>query len=152
MNTSTQLQNVPDAPLEITKMSFDDIAKHAHVIETPELVDKSALVGKEFIVLDACVRTKNAIAPYVSLTCLLRDKSQVVINDGSTGIFKQATGYSPKEYEDLIAEESDDVEDKDRSTVLPLPLYCKKGLRKSDYEGPKGPASTYYLTGGKFAA
>ena len=127
--------------LELTKVSFDDLARRANTIEAPEVVDKEEMLGREFIIIDASVR-KGDMSAFVSLVCLLRDRSQVVINDGSTGIFKQVTGMNPSEWEAL---------EEDPTLTLSLPIYCKKGLRKSSYVNEHGKGTTYYLTGGKFA-
>ena len=120
-----------DAVLEATKMTFDDLARQSHTLNIPEVVDKSDLVGKELIVVDARFTTDGDYGPFVSLTCRLRSGETVVINDGSTGIYKQLA--------------DGDVQ---------LPLYCAKGLRVSEYPyGESGArARTYYLTGGKKAA
>lgn len=55
-----------------------------------------------------------------------------VINDGSTGVYEMLKGLT----------------DKDPDAKL---LYAEKGLRKSDYIGPEGPATTYYIDTSKAA-
>ena len=128
-NNMTEEMTKPAAVLATT-MSFDELAAGSAYIDQPEVVDKETLIGKEFVILDVKINETGDFGPFCSLTCLLRDKSQVVINDGSTGVYKQVTEGG-----------------------ITAPHYCRKGLRVSEYEWENGKrAKTYYLTGGAFKA
>jgi hypothetical protein len=97
------------------------------------VVEKEDLVGIPFIILATMFRTGD-MGTYVSVSCMLKDNSIVVFNDGSTGVCRQLEGLdiSPK-----------------------TPMRVSGGLRRSDYDyvnpetGKKTPASTYYLNPGK---
>lgn len=55
-----------------------------------------------------------------------------IVTDGSTGIMRQMGEWVTKQQIDLSADK------------VPA-LVCTKGLTRSDYEGPAGDASTYYI-------
>lgn len=103
-----------------------------------ELVeDKDELLGKEFVIAAFIFRpsdiTRNGIQQkYVTVYAMTKDSEKIVFNDGSTGIAAQL-----QEIQDRTGKRGG--------------IYCKRGLRKSEYDyidekGDKSPATTYYLT------
>ena len=92
------------------------------------------------------------------------NRSHVVFNDGSTGIYRDVVrtllrkGYITGLNEELpengdanttrydVSFSRDTGEAVRMSTSFDgINLYCPEGLRKSDYKGPKGDATTWYL-------
>lgn len=111
-----------------------------------DLVDKSDLVGVEFIVLrwrftvpkegqPRYSTENNPEGEFVSVECITHENRKVVFNDGSTGVYAQLKAVS--------------------ETGRNQGGKCVKGLRVSEYEyestDARGkvimkPAKTYYLT------
>lgn len=68
---------------------------------------------------------------FVSIKAVTKDGQKLIINDGSSGLYKQLAEYSAK---------------KNKQGGM----LCQKGLRRSDYKytdenGNEKPATTYYL-------
>ncbi len=127
-NSSAAMVECKETPIDFSQMSFDEVANTAHRVEGLEVLEKEACIGRELLVVDARLNDNGRNGSFVSLTVAFRDGSRGVINDGSTGILKQVTA---------MAEEN--------GGKLPLPIYCKGGLRKSQYTNDYGPCTTYYL-------
>lgn len=78
--------------------------------ESIQLVqDKDSLVGVELLVVDYRQRD-GGYGDFVSVYARTRDGRNIVFNDGSTGVCQQLLEAEPR-----------------------LPMYVKKGLRKSEY-------------------
>lgn len=95
------------------------------------LVDKSKLIGVEFLVLEMKeVQDKKSFKSYWNILVILRNGNKACFNDGSTGVAKQA--------EEWIAR-----------TGQTGGIYCEKGLRLSEYmveiDGKSELAKTYYF-------
>lgn len=117
-------------------------------------------------------RPDGSTAPeYVSVEALTRELGTVVFNDGSTGIRRQAINLLVKrgmlltgtdfEADSSLADQvqAGNVEPAGNLSVLfdntggmvldtfdlAPPVRVRNGLRVSEYDGPTGPASTYYF-------
>lgn len=84
--------------------------------------NKMALVGKGFVVLS----TEYGVGEWgdqVTVTGVTNSGKAFKFNDGSTGVYKQLSGYTGE-----------------------FPFAANNGLRVSEYDGPNGrPARTFYL-------
>lgn len=78
-----------------------------------EVVEKEALIGKEFIILQWRFYV-GTYGPAVAVQCVTADNRKVVFNDGSTGIYEQIYTFTKKHGV--------------------KPILCSKGLRSSTYE------------------
>lgn len=135
--------------------------------------EKDELIGVPFVITGITFRPsdKKEGGDYVSLEATTKDNERIVINDGSTGIRRQIVAYAafkkwlkpaePKDGDDVKSPldlpvgrcefgEGTDVkfaEDGGMTVniVTPFRLRAKKGLRRSDYDGPTGKATTFYL-------
>jgi hypothetical protein len=91
--------------------------------------DKDRLVGTRFIILSMDFN-EGDMGPFVSFLAVTEDNQKFVVNDGSTGLYKQLEEYALR-------------------GGKPGGLYVPGGLRRSDYEtevgGKMTKASTYYL-------
>jgi len=105
-------------------------AEYGTGFEVLDTKEKGRLVGVPFIVLDWDFHEGDN-GDFVSLQVITNANEKLIINDGSTGIFKQM-------WEINAAGEA-------------RAIFVKKGLRRSDYEytdretGAKKPATTFYL-------
>lgn len=118
------------------QMTFDELRNVgvktvSQLTGNPSLIDKESLKGVPFIIVDFTVRLGDYIragsdekSDYISVTVKTVDNELLVFNDGGVGIMGQLAS----------------------TTMQDLPIYCPNGLRASEYDGPYGPASTYYLT------
>lgn len=108
-------------------VSAQEFGSGFSVLDTKE---KGRLVGVPFIILDWQFNEGDN-GQFVSLRVITQANEKLVINDGSTGIYRQ------------LMEIADTGEER--------AVFCKRGLRVSnyDYTDPKTqekkPASTYYL-------
>lgn len=128
-------QTGPDA----AEMSYEEI-QQAHKdrlvrIETGHVFDKNSLIGVPFVIIRwkwnpgrkpeqffaSCevVLSRPVDTDYGPMT-------RGILNDGSTGIAAQLHKLEEAGVTDLVE--------------------VPKGLRRSDYEGPEGPATTFYLS------
>lgn len=112
------------------------------LVETAD--GKDAFIDKEFVILDWEFRPGDFGTPFVTMRVVTADDGKYRINDGSTGIRAQLEAFSAQ-------------------TGRFHGMHVPKGLRKSfyfihretrepvakDYDGPKDPASTYYLNTSK---
>jgi hypothetical protein len=94
------------------------------------LENKDLLIGVEMLLITWDFHQGDH-GEFVSAKVMTKDGQKYIVNDGSTGIRDQLMGYSAKKNSQGG-------------------LYCKKGLRRSNYEyedenGQKKPATTYYL-------
>lgn len=132
---------------ELQKVGFAEIAaqleagKLGSKIEEAELVEQEELEGIPFFItmFQEHAGDYGADSSFVSVTCLLADNSQVVFNDGSTGVKQTLIGDAEKGIAGVTADM--------------LPMYCQGGLRASRYNyidkntGEEKPAITWYLSG-----
>lgn len=97
-----------------------------------DIVEKAALVGRRFIVIGWKwhVSEFDGAGEFVTVILATEDGEKLAFNDGGTGI-------GPA----LHAAEDEGGNPLDGGTSL----YCPRGLRASHYEGPAGPAVTYYF-------
>jgi hypothetical protein len=103
------------------------------------VIQKSDLVGKPFIIGNLAFR-KGDFGPYVTLTAVDKDNNMFVVNDGSTGVYRQMVKWLHEKGQ------LDAGIDKPESQEYEVRILCKSGLRRSDYEGPGGkPSVTYYV-------
>lgn len=98
-----------------------------------ELLQKDALVGKEFMVLDwSYVTDLDTGREYVNVLVINRQGQKARFNDGSTGVYRQC-----KDYEDRYGGKQGGI-------------YCPKGLRVSEYttevDGKSQKARTFYFS------
>jgi hypothetical protein len=102
--------------------------------------DKKELLGRPFMIGRATFRTGD-YGPYVSLTCVDPANEEFVLNDGSSGIYKQMVDY-------LHAKgRLDSSITRPDSQEYDLRLLVRRGVRVSEYETDSGkPARTYYLS------
>lgn len=148
----------------------DEVIGHSLIggRENEETLDN--LIGIPFVIEAVTYRTGDITPPgkkaprnYVSVECLIHPLSQakfhrprIVFNDGSTGIYRQLTKYLAAKghiaVDENLPEEGEANAtryDVSYSTGDPLTfeirLYCPEGLRKSEYTGPAGDATTWYL-------
>lgn len=111
------------------------------------LKDKNMLVNVPFVIVDyrftdsdkyrdpeTGEKTQFAILRIVTREALETDgkSGKWIVTDGSTGIMKQVGEWVTKKAINLDADK------------VPA-LVCKGGLVRSDYEGPAGAATTYYI-------
>lgn len=93
--------------------------------------DKQRLVGVPFFAIDWTFR-KGDQGMYVSIRAVTEDNNIFLLNDGSSGIYQQFLNFS---------EQSGKFSG----------LFCRNGLRRSDYEyqdpqtGESRPATTFYV-------
>lgn len=95
--------------------------------------EKELLVGKQFVVLEfRFITDETTNREYVNVLAMTRaDNAKFRFNDGSTGIYAQCKDYFEK-------------------TGFTGGIYCRTGLRKSEYiaelpDGSRTPATTYYF-------
>jgi hypothetical protein len=108
------------------------------------LPDKDMLVNVPFIITDYRFRDGDFVdedgnkKQYVVLRCVTREAVETagktgkwVVVDGSTGIKDQIGKWISDKQVDMTADT--------------VPALVCKGLVRSDYDGPQGPAHTYYI-------
>lgn len=104
-----------------------------------DIRDKRSLLGVPFLI-GKVTFNRGDYGAFVSLTAVDAENNEFVMNDGSTGVYRQVVSYLHKK--GMLA---DDI-DKPETGEHEVRLVCRKGLRVSEYEGPGGkPASTFYL-------
>ena len=112
-------------------VDFDKMMRAAQqsgsTLEESSIAAKEKLVGVPFVIAAVTVR-QGSFGRYLSAECVTKHNQHVILNDGSTGIFKQLVGDN-------------------NELTTKLPLLVPGGLRASDYESEWGPARTYYLSG-----
>jgi hypothetical protein len=138
--------------------------------ENDETLD--SLTGVPIIIENITIRLGDVIPPghktprnYVSVEALIHPDYQslfkrprVVFNDGSTGIYRQLIKYlEGKGYvkcDESLPEEGEAnatrydvpfVADAAQPLSFEVRLFAPEGLRKSEYTGPAGDATTWYL-------
>lgn len=95
------------------------------------LPDKAMAVGREFLVIDwKFITDKDTGREYASMRIINPQNEKAIINDGSTGIYRQLKDLSDRGIRGGI--------------------HCSNGLRVSEYvyendNGEKSNAKTYYL-------
>lgn len=99
--------------------------------------DKATLIGQPMMV-GKVTFNKGDYGPFASITAVDPANEEFVFNDGSTGVYRQVVGYLQDK--GLINVDKPDTGEYNVRLVL------RRGLRRSDYEGPGGkPAVTFYL-------
>jgi hypothetical protein len=150
--------------------TFESLLTGADVVKGHRLIkseDKAAaLVGTPFVITHVRFNPGKGTSGFMaSIECVTQDSEPVVFNDGSTGVYRQVVAYleskglvelpdgpasgpagesrfdaplaqwrKPKRADEVGQERGFDVR-----------LVCPRGLRTSEYEGPAGMATTYYL-------
>lgn len=114
--------------------SFDDYGTGFNVLDTKA---KNRLVGVKFVIVEWQFN-KGDQGGFVSFTCVTEDNTKYVVNDGSTGIYKQLQNVTTKRMEKGHANPQ-------------AGLMVERGLRASEYEyvaldGTRSQAVTYYLS------
>lgn len=128
-NTGDLANYLPSQQMRFDELIRDGVVPLSKVTGDPTLVeDKDTLIGKRFIIVDFNVRPGSyqrqdgTTGDFISVVVRTQDDELLVFNDGGTGILGQLDGVE-----------------------LNTPILCPKGLRKSEYDSPYGPATTYYL-------
>lgn len=93
------------------------------------LDDKNKLVGRDFIVTRV-KRINSSYGDAVEVSVVTAKNKRVRFVDFSTGVMRQCL---------IILGAGDETPD---NFIMPVP----GGLVRSDYQGPVGPATTYYLS------
>lgn len=133
---SEGLQGVPPAEryaLQPYEEIMANLVDSREITGGAELVGKEALVGKEFIVVDWRWNASDfeGQGEFVSVVCQTPANELLVFNDGGVGIAPVL-----RKFEELHGHPSNSHKF----------MYVKRGLRRSVYEGPRGPATTFYFS------
>lgn len=131
-NHSGQAGMVAARRAEMGLLRYEQLKQQAQAQESvvfePTLIeDKAELVGREFVITAIRHKANGDFGAFVSLSIVIAATGEeAILNDGSTGIYKQVTENPPA-----------------------LPLLVPGGLRVSEYDNPKGTgrSKTYYLSG-----
>jgi hypothetical protein len=158
------LKSLVGVPFKITSATFrdgiqnkdrdyrDDYVSLELTVAPPEVLSETA---------DRIVARRNTYG--LPLVGMARAEEQLVINDGSTGIYRQIVQYLAAK--ELITLPEGEEEGEKGESVLDLPrsqwlsgwdeatngidiaLKCSRGLRFSEYDNPYGPdkARTWYI-------
>lgn len=158
--TSPALREGNQLPL-FQESDFAALLEGADFVKGFALTDKAELVGKVFIITH--IRFNPGMGgDFVSAEAVTREGSNIVFNDGSTGIRRQLVNYlsqkglvdpgkGPEEGPECRYDNpfSDWKKGKEEAVNgWDIRLVCARGLRVSEYEWPAGSgqlASTWYL-------
>lgn len=102
------------------------------------LVEKDKLINVPMLILGFVENEGVGDATYVYVRCMLPNDAQVAFNDGGVGIapalIQHATSVG------IMGDEG-------RESTFLVPMYCPRGLRKSEYTNESGiDGTTYYLS------
>lgn len=113
---------------------FRRLAEGSVTANDTDLVEKESLIGIPLVITGWDWRESefDADRGFVSVECKTIDGQECVFNDGGVGITGQLRA----------AEDATGNPKHDKGGVT---IFCRRGLRVSEYEGPKGPARTFYL-------
>lgn len=110
---------------ENVKVASEEIGDGFKLLE-----NKDQLCGVQFLIVNWDFHQGDH-GEFVSCKVITQDNLKYIVNDGSSGIRDQLMAYTAKQN-------------------IKAGLFCKKGLRRSDYKytdenGQEKPATTYYL-------
>lgn len=125
-----QLQNVSNFEDAIALLDgqYSDASELGSGFEI--LSSKDQLVDKEFVIVQWNFYTGD-MGEFCAMHVMTRDGGKYIVNDGSTGIYKQLRGFT-------------------NNTGKRSGMVCRHGLTRSDYKftdenGNERPATTYYI-------
>jgi hypothetical protein len=158
------LLSLVGVPFMITSVTFRDGIQSKERPYRDDYVSLELTVAPPAVLTETADRIASRRKTYdLPLIGMARAEEQLVINDGSTGIYRQITQYlsakglillPPGEEE---GEKGETVYDLPRSnwesgadeatSGIDIKLRCSRGLRFSDYDNPYGPdkARTWYI-------
>lgn len=129
--TDADVANLSSMADALAALGGDVVSTFSESGEWDVLEDKAHLVGVPFVGLRWRFNAGDA-GEFVSLEVITEDGRRLIINDGSTGIYRQLKRLTDE-------------------TGRTTGIACKKGLRRSDYtytdeKGESRPATTFYLS------
>lgn len=139
-----------------------DLIAVPHMITAIRFQEYVPSAQRGYVSLEAMVAPKHVLEKSGKLDCGLEPEEKIVYNDGSTGIRRQITKLLSTWKMITIAKEIKEESDYDMGyldwKICPTPpefhtnanggpllILVRNGLRVSEYDGPTGPASTYYF-------
>jgi hypothetical protein len=111
-------------------------------IETVDVAGKEDLVGMPFLVTSIRI-SEGDFGPMASAHIELPDGTELVLVDGSTGVFRQLSGWLAKHRDDYDANGLTGSQ----YGTWDVRFVARKGLRVSRYPNPNGEgiSSTFYI-------
>lgn len=138
----TSARPVPVGAVEAFTDALANATPAAEYTGNVPLLEKDKLCGVPMLITAYAVidadhgAVGGADASYIFARCLLPNGEQVGFVDGGSAI--------PPVLEAHVNATGGEVAE--RETVFISPLYCRRGLLRSDYVGENGPATTFHLT------
>lgn len=128
--SDAEIRNIDTMDAAIAALGGDVVAVFSESGEWDVVADKGTLVKVPFVGLRWRF-TEGDMGSFVSLEIVTEDGRRLVVNDGSTGIYRQLR---------TLTDETGRMQG----------ITCRKGLRRSDYtyadeKGLERPATTFYL-------
>jgi hypothetical protein len=158
------LMSLVGVPFKITSATFRDGIQNKERAYRDDYVSLELTVAPPEVLSDTANRIQSRRTTYnLPLMGMAHAEEQLVINDGSTGIYRQIVQYLAAKNH-LVLPEGEEEGEKGHS-IFDLPrtewlagaelatdgidiaLKCSRGLRFSDYDNPYGPdkARTWYI-------
>jgi len=114
--------------------------RDVEILDGLNLVDKSDLVGRPFLIESVWFETGQRAVEYVYVQAQFESGEQFTFNDSSTGVFRQIESHLTKK-----------GTKPEQGQTVPMRLVIPNGLRVSEYEvrddrGREKKSKTYYLT------
>lgn len=120
---------------QLTLPTFAEIIESARPVreftgDVDVIEDKDKLINVPFYLVGWNWHEGAGVEQFASVFIVMEDRAVHLFNDGGVGLREQLRS----------------IEEKHGNPFQGVaPISCAKGLRRSDYEGPTGPAHTYYF-------